>query len=101
MDCDGLAETLRLARIAYQTQLDGDDAYLICPDNFTVEILWPGEWDATIDVRVEGWTIALGEDNDNKLVRASGPTLGEAAEALRRAVDERAAKVRALLGGAP
>lgn len=96
-----LAETLNRARVAYQVELAEGEPYLIDPDSLFVEILFPGQWDACMEMRVDGWTIALGEEGDRKLVRGVGLTLGEAAVALRRAVDERAAKVRALLDGAP
>lgn len=95
-----LAETLNRARIAYQVEVD-DEPALIGADNLVAEILFPGQWDEVTETRVAGWTIVLGEQADRKLVRGVGLTLGDAAEALRHAVDERAAKVRALLGGAP
>jgi hypothetical protein len=93
-DINFLAETLRIARIAYQVQITGEP-YIVDPDDVTAEILFPDQWDDSTQTRVDGWTIILGE-GDRK-VRGVGATLADAAAALRGAVDARAAKVREML----
>ena len=34
-----------IARVAYQTEVDEGEPYLVDPDNATFEILPPGTWD--------------------------------------------------------
>lgn len=97
-DLADLQRTLDLAHVAYQVKLADDERCLVNDAEFTVEILFPGQWDESVKAPSDGWTIAIGEEYDGALARVSGATLAVAAEVLRTVVEARAAKVRALLG---
>ena len=75
-----------IARVAYQTEVDEGEPYLVDPDNATFEILPPGTWDSKSEERAEAWTIIMGEEGDRGIMRAEGATLAEAAAEFRRVV---------------
>lgn len=95
---DDLQHAIELARLAFQVEIPGDERHLVDVDSLTVDVAAPGCQDARRS-RADTWRICLGEEGDGGLARTEGATLAEAVEAMRVLVEERAARVRSMLGG--